>query len=72
MILQDLTPGSDIAIKIKGGSIGSIIERCLVMNCQTGICVGQDTSPQFFDITVNPEYYENIDGIVRNCIVINT
>ena len=57
----------------KGGANGTIIERCLVKNCNAaGILLGFDTSPEFFDITANPDYYENIDGTVRNCIVANT
>ena len=57
----------------KGGANGVIIERCWVENIDgAGILVGFDTSPEFFDTTVNPEYYENIDGTVRNCVVLNT
>ena len=57
----------------KGGANGVIIERCWVENCQgAGILVGFDTSPEFFDTTVNPDYYENIDGAVRNCVVMGT
>ncbi len=57
----------------KGGASGIVIERCRVENVDgAGILVGFDTSPEFFDTTVNPEYYENIDGTVRNCIVKDT
>ena len=57
----------------KGGATGVVIERCRVENCDgAGILVGFDTSPEFFDTTVNPDYYENIDGTVRNCIVLGT
>lgn len=57
----------------KGGANGVTIERCLVKNCGgAGILIGFDTSPEFFDTTVNPHYYENINGTVTNCIVINT
>ncbi len=60
-------------IYIKGGSKNSIIERVFVTNCLgMGIGVGFDTSPDFFDTTANPRYYENIGGIVRNCIITNT
>jgi hypothetical protein len=34
--------------------------------------VGFDTSPEFFDTDENPQYYENIRGIVRNNLVIDT
>ena len=57
----------------KGGANGTVIERCLVKNCGgAGILLGFDTSPEFFDTAVNPDYYENIDGTIRNCIVDNT
>ena len=57
----------------KGGANGMVIERCWVENCEgAGILVGFDTSPEFFDTTVNPDYYENIDGTVRNCVVMST
>ncbi len=60
-------------VYFKGGSTGGIVERTLVENCgEMGIGVGFDTSPDFFDTAANPEYYENINGIVRNCVVINT
>jgi len=60
-------------VYIKGGSLDGIIERTKVENCGgLGIAVGFDTSPEYFDLSVNPDYYENIRGIVRNCVVINT
>ncbi len=60
-------------VYIKGGSLDGIVERTKVENCGgLGIAVGFDTSPEYFDLVANPEYYENIRGIVRNCIVLNT
>lgn len=60
-------------IYMKGGSTDGIIERTRVENCGSiGIAVGFDTSPEFFDMRVNPDYYENIRGVVRNCFVSNT
>ncbi len=57
----------------KGGASGVVIERCRVENIDgAGILVGFDTSPEFFDTTVNPDYYENIDGTVQNCVVMGT
>ena len=68
--IHDIT---DTGLYAKGGAIGTRIERCLVEDCGgAGILLGFDTSPEFFDTTVNPEYYENIDGEVKNCIVVNT
>ena len=56
----------------KGGSTDAIIENNIVERAYgAGIMLGFDTSPQYFDITVNPKYYENIRGIVRNNLIIN-
>ncbi len=57
----------------KGGAIGCVAERLLVEDCGSmGILLGFDTSPDYFDLSVNPEWYENRSGVVRNCIVRNT
>lgn len=54
----------------KGGSIGSIIERCLIRNCgQRGISMAQSSGLQFYDTTANPEYYSCRDCIARNNII---
>src|SRR5205823_2938126 len=37
-----------------------------------GILLGQDTDYEWFDHSVNPSLYENIDGVVRNNFVTNT
>ncbi len=75
MVVED-TWIHDIAtsgIYFKGGSIGSRIERSLVMNCgEAGILLGFDTSPEFFDKALNPAYYDCIDCIARNNIVNGT
>ncbi len=60
-------------VYVKGGSIDTVIERTRAERCGgLGIALGFDTSPEFFDTTVNPGYYENIGGVVRNSIVIDT
>jgi parallel beta-helix repeat protein len=57
----------------KGGARGVIIERNRLENCgEGGIMVGFDTSPEFFDLSVNPGYFEAIGGMVRNNIIRNT
>ena len=57
----------------KGGAVGMVIDRCLIVNCdEGGVMVGFDTSPEWFDLEANPNYYENIDGLVTNCIIVNT
>ncbi len=57
----------------KGGATGCIAQRNIIKNCgSAGIMLGFDTSPEYFDLEVNPQYYENIDGIARNNLIINT
>jgi len=59
-------------IYAKGGATGALIENNRIENVYGGgILVGFDTSPEFFDIAVNPRYYENISGVVRNNLIIN-
>ncbi|MCL1846371.1 MAG: right-handed parallel beta-helix repeat-containing protein [Coriobacteriia bacterium] len=61
------------AIYAKGGATNVIIENNIV-ECAygAGIMLGFDTSPDFFDLDANPNYYENIGGIVRNNLIIDT
>ena len=60
-------------IYAKGGATDVLIENNFIENIYgAGILVGFDTSPEFFDIKVNPQYYENIRGVVRNNLIINT
>lgn len=59
----------------KGGARNAIIERNLIMNCGTGgIYLGFSTDSVWMNQAGdnNPSYYENIDGTVRNNIIINT
>ena len=56
----------------KGGSIGSIIERCFITRCgQAGISMAQSSGLQFYDTKVNPEYYSCRDCIARNNIIVD-
>ena len=60
-------------IYAKGGATDALIENNIVeRTCGAGIMIGFDTSPEYFDTDVNPEYYENIRGIVRNNLIIDT
>ena len=60
------------AIYAKGGAADALIENNYIEHAYgAGIMVGFDTSPEYFDLTVNPQYYENIRGIVRNNLIIN-
>jgi len=57
----------------KGGAVGCIIEGNLFRNMgEAGIGVGFYTDGEWFDENTNPKYYESINTIVRNNIVINT
>ena len=57
----------------KGGATDALIENNLIKHIYgAGIMVGFDTSPDWFDTIVNPKYYENIRGVVRNNLIINT
>ena len=59
-------------IYAKGGATDVVIENNLIKQTYgAGIMAGFDTSPEFFDTVVNPEYYENIGGIIRNNLIIN-
>ena len=60
-------------IYAKGGATNSIIENNIIEDVGgMGIGVGFDTSPEYFDLKVNPNYYENISGIVRNNYIKHT
>ena len=61
------------AIYAKGGATGVLIENNRI-ECAYGggVLIGFDTSPEFFDTGVNPRYYENIGGVVRNNLIIDT
>ena len=61
------------AIYAKGGAIDAVIENNRIERAYGGgILIGFDTSPEFFDLAVNSGYYENISGVVRNNLIINT
>jgi Right handed beta helix region/Domain of unknown function (DUF4214) len=57
----------------KGGAADALVERNRIERTGLGgILVGFDTSPEFFDLTLNPGYYEAVRGVVRNNIVRDT
>lgn len=60
-------------VYFKGGAMDCVIERTIVSKTGGGgIFLGFDTSPEYFDLEVNPDYYENINGTVKNCLVTDT
>jgi len=59
-------------IYAKGGAVDVIIENNRIERINAaGIQLGFDTSPAWFDLSVNPKYYENIRGIARNNLIID-
>ncbi len=75
VLIQDtyIHHAATTCLYLKGGSRFGVVERVRAENCGVlGIGVGFDTSPEWFDLTENPNYYENIGGVVRNCLVSNT
>jgi len=63
---------ADYGVIIKGGSFNTVIERCLFYNIGYGAALlGQTTGEDSMDPIENPGEYESIDGIIRNCIMIN-
>ncbi len=64
---------STTGIYSKGGSINTLIENNLVMNTgENGILLGFYTDEEWFDTIANPNFYENLNGTIRNNIIINT
>ncbi len=73
MILQDsfLHDLATTGVYAKGGARDCLIERNRIENTGAlGITLGGDTDPEWFDQSA--AYYENINGVVRNNIVVNT
>ncbi|MBI5257577.1 MAG: right-handed parallel beta-helix repeat-containing protein [Burkholderiales bacterium] len=57
----------------KGGAADVLVQRNRIERTGVGgIMVGFDTSPDFFDTTINPQYYESIRGTVVNNVVRDT
>ena len=60
-------------IYAKGGAMDALIKNNVIEHTYgAGIAVGFDTSPEYFDLAVNPQYYENIRGVVCNNLIMNT
>lgn len=62
------------ALYAKGGAKDCIFEQNLIMNCgEGGLVAGYlDTDAEWFNTTSNPTYFESINIIIRNNIVVNT
>ena len=75
MVVEDsyIHDTATTGLYFKGGARDVVIQRNRIENTgDAGILVGFDTSPEFFDLSVNPQYYEAIGGIVRNNVIRNT
>ncbi|HPC84716.1 MAG TPA: right-handed parallel beta-helix repeat-containing protein [Thermoanaerobaculaceae bacterium] len=75
MVVQDsyIHDTATTGIYFKGGATDVVVERnCIERTGAAGILVGFDTSPEYFDLTANPDYYESVRGIVRNNLVRHT
>ncbi len=75
MVVEDswIHDTATTGIYFKGGAADVVVQRNRIENTGVaGILVGFDTSPEFFDLQLNPGYYEAIRGIVRNNLVRNT
>jgi len=75
MVVEDsyIHDTATTGLYFKGGARDVVIQRNRIENTgNAGILAGFDTSPEFFDLSVNPQYYESIRGIVRNNVVRNT
>ncbi len=57
----------------KGGAADVLVQRNRIENAGVaGILVGFDTSPEYLDPSVNPEWHESLRGVVRNNVVRGT
>lgn len=76
MIVQNnyIHDTSTTGVYAKGGSIGTIIEGNLIQRAGgSGILFGfRGTDDDVFDTIVNPDFFEHIDGVIRNNIVTDT
>lgn len=64
---------STTGLYFKGGSSDVVVQRNRIENTgMGGILAGFDTSVEFFDLDVNPHYYEAVRGQVVNNVVRNT
>ncbi|MBX7241907.1 MAG: right-handed parallel beta-helix repeat-containing protein [Bacteroidia bacterium] len=57
----------------KGGASNCLIEENLLIDLgEHGILLGFYTDAEYFDTNTNPDYYECLNSVARNNIVINT
>jgi hypothetical protein len=60
-------------VYVKGGGRNCIVEANRIENCgEGGVYLGFYTDAEWFDTDFNPEYFENINGLVFNNLIVNT
>jgi hypothetical protein len=58
---------------VKGGGKNCVIDGNLIENCgEGGIYLGFYTDAEWFDTNANSTYFENINGLVMNNLIVNT
>lgn len=75
MVVEDnhIHHTSTNGLYFKGGASDVVVQRNRIEYAgEGGILIGYDTSPDYFDLGVNPGYYEAIRGVVRNNLVMHT
>jgi len=73
MVVEDciIRDTATTGLYFKGGAANVLIQRNRIENAgAAGILVGFDTSPEFFDLDENPNWYEAMQATVKNNIVI--
>lgn len=69
---NDIHDTCSTGVYCKGGARNCRIIGNRIWNTgEAGILVGFDTSPEYFDLSDNPGYYENVGATVRNNLVRN-
>lgn len=72
MVVEDnlIRDTATTGLYFKGGAADVRVQRNVIENAgEFGIAIGFDTSPEFFDLDLNPDYYESLRATVINNIV---
>ena len=75
MVVEDnrIRDTATTGLYFKGGAADVIVRRNVIEHAgEFGIAVGFDTSPEFFDLDVNPDYYESLRATVINNLVLGS
>ena len=75
MVVEDnrIRDTATTGLYFKGGAADVIVRRNVIERAgEFGIAVGFDTSPEFFDLDVDPDYYESLRATVINNLVLGS